>query len=222
MKDNGSTEAALHVCCTARICVANSSAASTISKCHDSRSEITRQCPALLWNSATAAITRWEDGGEITEQMASPHVTSQSCYEWLKMLKYHSETLNCISWWEYISCHCHLYFKNKKGKLFSRDNRIHYRQRERQMAGGRLRVGEDGRLSHQSLTSPCRCQQHSPVIASFFPPSLSLLLPMLWPCVESKLMVCEYTAYTAIHWPPKFSPLYLFPSFSFSPHACLF
>lgn len=132
-----------------------------------------RHC--ALWNSAIAAATRWEDGGEITEQMASPHVTSQSCYEWLKMLKYHFETLNCISWWEYISCHCHLYFENKKGKLFSRDNRIHYRQRERQMAGGRLRVGEDGRLSHQSLTSPCRCQQHRPVIASFFPPSLSLL-----------------------------------------------
>ena len=39
------------------------------------------------------------------------------------------------------------------------------------MAGGRLRAAEDGRLSHQSLTSPCRCQQHSPVIAplSFFP-----------------------------------------------------
>lgn len=132
-----------------------------------------RHC--ALWNSAIAAVTRWEDGGEITEQMASPHVTSQSCYEWLKMFKYHFETLNCISWWEYISCHCHLYFKNKKGKLFSRDNRIHYRQRERQMAGGKLRVGEDGRLSYQSLTSPWRCQQHRPVIASFVPPSLSLL-----------------------------------------------
>lgn len=137
MKDNGSTEAALHVCCTARICVANSSAASTISKCHDSRSEITRQCPALLWNSATAAITRWEDGGEITEQMASPHVTSQSCYEWLKMFKYHSETLNCISWWEYISCHCHLYFKNKKANfLVVTTEYITGREKDRWLEGG--------------------------------------------------------------------------------------
>lgn len=54
--------------------------------------------------------------------------------------------------------------------VVTRDGR-HYRQGERQMAGGRLRAAEDGRLSHQSLTSPCRCQQHSPVIAplSFFP-----------------------------------------------------
>lgn len=47
MKDDVLTEAALDVCCTARICVANSSAASTISKYHDSQSGIRRLCPAL-------------------------------------------------------------------------------------------------------------------------------------------------------------------------------
>jgi len=38
------------------------------------------ECPALLlWHSLAVllAVRRWEVGGEITEQMASPHVTSQ-------------------------------------------------------------------------------------------------------------------------------------------------